>query len=62
MYENRPDANGRLPLAALKAAPGDGHVLRLVNDGLPVSQPIVDQNSKLEPAKDYEIVGANYAE
>ena len=56
VYENRTGANGRLVLAALKAAAGDGHVLGLVSDGLVVSQPIADPGLQLEVGKDYEAV------
>ena len=56
VYENRTGANGRLVLAALKAAAGDGHVLGLVSDGLVVSQPIADAGLQLEVGKDYEAV------
>ncbi len=53
IVENRAGANGRLGLAALRAAPGDAHVLNVVNNALVVFQPIADTAFKFEPEKDY---------
>ncbi len=53
VYENRPGANSRLGLTALNNAPGDGHVLNIVSDGVLVSQPIADPDFKMEAGKNY---------
>lgn len=53
VVENRAGANGRLGLAALRAAPGDGHVLNVVNNALVIFQPIADTAFKFDPQSDY---------
>ena len=56
VYENRPGAQGRLGLQAIKDAPPDGHMLGIINDGVAISQPAQDPELKLEPGRDYAAV------
>lgn len=56
VYENRPGAQGRLGLQAIKDAPPDGHMLGIINDGVAISQPAQDPELKLEPGRDYAVV------
>ena len=53
VIENRPGANGRLGVNAIRAARADGHVLALVFDTLLVAQPILDPGFRIESGKDY---------
>lgn len=53
LIESRPGANSRLGVAALKGAPGDGHLLTLAMDTVLVAQPLVDAAFQIEPGKDY---------
>lgn len=57
VYENRPGANGRLGIAAIREAPPDGYLLNLVNDGVVISQPAADPELKFEPGREYAAVG-----
>ncbi len=53
VVENRPGAGGRLGPNALAQAPGNGHILSVVVNGLMVVLPLADPNYKIEPVKDY---------
>lgn len=53
VIENRPGANGRLGLNALKTSAADGHLLTLVFDTLLVAQTILDPGFRMEAGKDY---------
>jgi tripartite-type tricarboxylate transporter receptor subunit TctC len=53
VMENRPGANGRLGLMAIKSAPADGHLLTIAHDAVLVSQPSADPTFQLEQGRDY---------
>lgn len=53
VVENRPGANLRLPILALKKSAADGYTLAIANEALLVSQPIMDPEFKQEVGKDY---------
>ena len=53
IFENRPGAQGRLGLQAIREAPPDGHMLSLINDGVAISQPAQDAEFRLDPGRDY---------
>lgn len=53
VMENRPGANGRLGVMALKQATADGHLLTIAHDALLVAQPAADPSFQLDQGKDY---------
>ena len=54
--ENRPGANGRLGVMAIKTAVGDGHLLTVANDSILISQPSADPGFQMEQGRDYQPV------
>jgi tripartite-type tricarboxylate transporter receptor subunit TctC len=53
VFEDRPGANGRLGIAAMRSAKPDGYLVSFALEGLLIQQPLADPNFKLEVEKDY---------
>lgn len=53
VFENRPGANSRLSVLAMRNAPADGHLVAAVIDGLLTSQPLMDPDFRFLPGRDY---------
>jgi tripartite-type tricarboxylate transporter receptor subunit TctC len=53
VFDNRPGANFRLGLEALKKSPGDAHILTISQDVQIVTQPLADPKFQTEMGKDY---------
>lgn len=53
VFENRPGANTRLGINAIRQAKPDGYTLTFATDSILVHQPLADPEFKLEPGKDY---------
>src|SRR5260221_3898814 len=53
VYENRPGANARLGIAALKNAKPDGYFVTVAQDAHLVAHPLVNPEFKLDVGQDY---------
>ncbi len=53
VFENRPGANSRLSIVAMRNAPPDGYLISAVIDGVLTSQPLLDPEFKFQPLRDY---------
>ena len=53
IIENKTGANGQAAVAALKAAPADGHTVLLVSHGMMAINPVLYPKLGYEPAKDF---------
>lgn len=53
LFENRPGANSRLSIVAMRNAPPDGYLISAVIDGVLTSQPLLDPDFKFLPIRDY---------
>ena len=53
VFENRPGANSRLSVVAMRNAPADGYLIAAVIDGLLTSQPLLDPDFRFLPNRDY---------
>lgn len=60
VLENRPGANARLGVNAIRNSPADGHLLAVVNDSILVAQPIADPGFKIEAGKDYVPISVQF--
>ncbi len=53
IWENRPGANGRLSVNALRSAPADGYLLAMGTDAILISQPLSDPEFQFQPGRHY---------
>lgn len=53
VWENRPGANGRLSVNALRSAPADGYLLAMGTDAILISQPLSDPEFQFQPGRHY---------
>lgn len=60
VIENRPGANGRIAVDAVKGGPADGHLMLLVDNATMALQPHLYKNLPYDPVKDFDAVAPVY--